>query len=268
MKVLMAFSVVLFAILCGARALAFVSHLASNSDDPDLRACFEQLESISSLQQDISFLTYSGVQSSGRSGVRILWKELSENDSRILVRVTNPPGRVGVGLLILEEQQAPPSLYMYLPELRSVRRISGNTLNGSLLASDFNYEDFLHLYGLTSAARMTRLEDNVVADRDVYVSELTPKDKHSGYSKIRSFIDQQWCVPLRVDFYAKNMEVKKSLSVKPADIEELDGYRLPLKFSMKNHLDDTRTDVSIESVEINKTISDGKFSLAHLRSGR
>lgn len=260
--------VCLVAALCGTETWGFVSHFASNSDDPELKACFERLENISSLKQEISFLTYAGAQSTGRSGVDISWKALAKNDSRILVRVTNPPARVGVGLLILEEQQAAPSLHMYLPELRSVRRISGNTLNGSLLSSDFTYEDFLHLYGLTNASKIVRLENTMISDRDVYVSELTPKDKQSGYSKIRSFIDQQWCVPLQVDFYAKNKAIKKTLVVEPEDIQEVDGYRLPLKFSMKNLVDDTRTDVSIESIEINKPISDGKFSLSNLRSGR
>ena len=43
---------------------------------------------------------------------------------------------------------------MYLPELRSVRRVTGNTLSGTLLGTDFTYEDFLHIYGLAGAARL------------------------------------------------------------------------------------------------------------------
>lgn len=259
---------ILLCSLYGSSTLAFVSHLASNSNDPELKACFEQLETIASLEQEVSFDTYSGTQSTGRSGVHIWWKELKEKDARILVRVSNPPARAGVGLLILGQQQSAPSLHMYLPELRSVRRISGNTLNGSLLASDFTYEDFLHLYGLTSASKIVRLEDTQVAGRDVYVTELIPEDEQSGYSKIRSFIDSQWCVPLQVDFYARSSDIKKTLTVKPEEIKEIDSYRLPLKFSMKNFVDETHTDVTIDSIEINKSIPDGKFSLSNLRSGR
>ena len=66
----------------------------------------------------------------------------------------------------------------------------------------------------------------------------------------------------------KNKGSTKTRVVEPEYIQEVDGCRLPLKFSMKNLVDDTRTDVSIESIDINKPISDGKFSLSNLRSGR
>jgi len=274
MKRLLNTSVVLLAMLFSTTSAAFVSHWAANSTDPELQACFEQLAGIQELEQRISFTTYSGVQSTGSSEVTVQWKKFSEKNSRILVRVTAPAARFGIGLLIIEEEQATPGLHMYLPELRSVRRISGNTLNGSLLGSDFNYEDFLYFYGLSNASKIERKENAVVAERDVFVSELIPQDENASYTKIRSFIDQQWCVPLIVEFYARDLgqglaqNIKKTLTIDTEYVNEVDGYHIPQRFEIYDHRDDTRTAVVVESVEVNHPIREGKFSLSDLRSGR
>ena len=183
----------------------------------------------------------------------MLWKDFGENNSRTLVRVTAPPARRGIGLLILEEDQATPGLHMYLPELRSVRRITGNMLNGSLLGSDFNYEDFLYFYGLSGTSKTIKKENAVVAGRDVYVSDLIPQDENSNYTRIRSFIDQQWCVPLLVEFYRPNsgnggdqnsarsegLNLQKTLTIDPDYVKEVDGYHIPHRFEMHDHRDDT-----------------------------
>jgi hypothetical protein len=274
MKRLLNTFLVLLTLFFSASATGFVSHWAANSTDPELQACFEQLASIEELEQKISFTTSSGVQSTGSSGVTVLWKKFGENNSRILVRVTAPPARLGIGLLILEEDQATPGLHMYLPELRSVRRISGNTLNGSLLGSDFNYEDFLYFYGLSKTSKIERKENAVVARRAVFVSDLIPQDENSSYTKIRTFIDQQWCVPLLVEFYARDSDqghaqnIEKTLTIDTEHVNEVDGYHIPQRFEMHDHRDDTRTAVVVESIEVNRPIREGKFSLSELRSGR
>ena len=248
-------------------AHGFVTHVTPNLDDPALTACLEALKTINQIEQQVAFATFSGPQSTGTSAVEIFWKRFTQQDSRVLVEVDAPPARRGVKLLVLEADQSPPGLHMYLPELRSVRRITGKTLHGALLGTDFNYEDFLHLYGLSADATLQKQADERVAERDVFVSDVLPGDEDSGYSKIRSFIDQQWCVPLRVEFYAKDTSLRKVLDVSPDEVVLVNEHHVPMAFQMHDLEQDTRTKARIESIEINEPIKDSMFSLSHLRSG-
>ena len=102
---------------------AIVTHFASNTELPALDECLERLRDIRQSEQQVGFATYSGEQSTGVSGAKLYWKEFDADDARALIQVTAPPARRGVSLLILQEDQSPPGLHMYLPELRSVRRV-------------------------------------------------------------------------------------------------------------------------------------------------
>lgn len=248
-----------------SNAQAFVTHFATSIDDPELAVCLEKLNTVNQIAQQVAFATFSGQQSTGTSAVDIFWKQFSTEDSRAMAEVHAPPARRGVKLLVLEGDQSPPGMHMYLPELRSVRRITGNTLRGALLGTDFNYEDFLHLYGLSANAKLEKHPDEMLFDRNVIVTDVIPGDEQSGYSKIRGFIDQQWCVPLKIDFYAKDASLRKSLSVSIEKIEVVNEQHVPMEFEMHDFEQDTRTKVRIESLQINEPIKDSKFSLSYLR---
>ena len=268
MKIIQAFASGLAVGLVTLRASAFVTHFATNIDDPQLAMCLDKLAGVEQIAQQLAFATFSGPQSTGTSSVEIFWKQFSADDSRVLAEVHAPPARRGVKLLVLEGDQSPPGMHMYLPELRSVRRITGNTLRGALLGTDFNYEDFLHLYGLSANASLEKQADEVFAERKVFVTDVIPGDAESGYQKIRGFIDQQWCVPLKIDFYGKDSSLRKTLTVAIEEIQLIGGHHVPMVFEMLDFEQDTRTKVNVESVEINQAIKDSKFALSYLRSGR
>ena len=246
---------------------AIVTHFASNTELPALDECLERLRDIRQSEQQVGFATYSGEQSTGVSGAKLYWKEFDADDARALIQVTAPPARRGVSLLILQEDQSPPGLHMYLPELRSVRRVTGNTLSGTLLGTDFTYEDFLHIYGLAGAARLEQRKDEELNERQVFVVDMEPADEHSSYEMIRSYIDQRWCVPLKVEFYTKAANLRKTLNVDAGAIKDVNGHHIPIKLEMRDLVQDTRTQVTVESITVNDEIKDSLFSLSHLRSG-
>ena len=247
---------------------AIVTHFATNTELPVLDECFAKLREIRQSEQQVGFATFSGDQSTGVSGVDLYWKEFEVDDARALIEVTAPPARRGVSLLILQEEQSPPGLHMYLPELRSVRRVTGNTLSGTLLGTDFTYEDFLHIYGLAGAASLNQQEDDEIEQREVFVIDMEPADEHSSYEMIRSCIDQQWCVPLKVEFYTHGVGLRKILRVDASAIKDVNGHHIPFELEMRDLKEDTRTRVTVESISINDEIKDSLFSLSHLRSGR
>ncbi|MEM7465322.1 MAG: outer membrane lipoprotein-sorting protein [Pseudomonadota bacterium] len=246
-------------------AYAFVTHIAVENAAPDLKACIALLEEITQIEQQIAFTTYDGEQTTGHSSVDVYWKRFAEDDSRVLIEVNAPLARRGVKLLVMEQDQMPPGLHMYLPELRNVRRVTGDTLSGTLLGSDFNYEDFLYLYGLSESPTIRGEATHKLFNREVFVIEIDPQDENSRYSKIRTFVDEQSCVPLKIDFYSTEGTLRKTLTVDPEKITTIANIHMPISFEMHDVQQDTRTVVTIESVKFDTPLKDSLFSLSGLR---
>ena len=59
----------------------------------------------------------------------------------MLLRVHEPADLEGAGLLLLEKSDRT-DMFIYLPDLKKVKRVTSHMLSGSLFGSDFSYEDF------------------------------------------------------------------------------------------------------------------------------
>ena len=101
-------------------------------------------------------------------------------------------------------------------------------VNGTMMGTDFSYEDFARLQGMIGSLDATRAPDEQLAGRAVFITESTPSAADSEYARIRSLVDQQTCVPLRVEFFHKGVaEPAKVLSVDPAKLAEVKTGWMP-----------------------------------------
>ena len=121
----------------------------------------------------------------------------TDGGSRALARLTAPPRKVGLALLVrqLADEALEDDIVAYLPELRQVRRIVGNALSGSMFGTDFSYADFKEMVGATRHRSFERLSDESLDGRAQFVFEAVPEDGASVYSRIVSKVDREWCVP-------------------------------------------------------------------------
>ena len=65
------------------------------------------------------------------------------------------------GVLLLEKKDRMPDQFMYLPELRKVRRVTKRSVAGSMFGTDFSYEDFERFQ-----ARMDKLSTHINQAKD------------------------------------------------------------------------------------------------------
>jgi hypothetical protein len=109
-------------------------------------------------------VTFTAVDRTGfvtESTARLYWRQF-DNGSRSTLCFSSPPDLRGSAvLLIAKEDRA--DIFMYLPELRKVRRINKRSVSGSVLGTDFSYEDLERLQGMSQERDLKRLED---ADED------------------------------------------------------------------------------------------------------
>ena len=74
-------------------------------------------------------------------------------------------------------------MYVYLPEIGKVKRISARQVRGKLLGTDFSYEELERIYGQASAVGAVRLPDGEREGRPVYAIEATGP-AGSAYAKV------------------------------------------------------------------------------------
>lgn len=197
-------------------------------------------------------------------------KDQATQLSKILLKFDNPPELRGAAVLVIEKTPTN-DMFMFLPELGKTRRITSSMVNGNMMGTDFTYEDFARLQGMIGNLEATRAPDEQLAGRAAFVTESKPAaGADSEYERIRSVIDQQTCVPLRVDFFQKGLaEPAKVLSVDPSKVAEVKSGWMPRALRMEDLRGGTSTDLVIEKLEVSVPIAKKMFSQTELeRQGR
>jgi outer membrane lipoprotein-sorting protein len=189
--------------------------------------------------------------------------------SNVLMTFDNPPELRGASVLVLEKKPQN-DMFMFLPELGKTRRITSQMVQGNMMGTDYSYEDFQRLQGLITSLDSKRLPDETIADRKAFLTESTPADSSSEYSRIRTWIDQETCVPLQVEFFGKESAepIKRMVTNAASVTKEKTGY-IPREISMKDLRTETATTIVIEKLQVSVPIERKRFSQAELeRQGR
>jgi outer membrane lipoprotein-sorting protein len=202
------------------------------------------------------------------SDATIHWKLFDGKRSKVLLRFERPLDMRGAGMLLIEKEKGLPDTFIYLPELRMVRRVSSRAAASSLFGTDFSYEDFQRLVGMSKDASKERAADTKVSEREVY-SVIGRPDRESGsaYERVVTFIDKETCVPLRTESYERGDELRKLLTADASKIEREGGLWVPREQTMKDLRDETQTDLIIEQIEVDAKIHDKMFSARELEAG-
>ena len=162
----------------------------SRIEDPEVRKCAD-LALPSQTASQIQKIEVIGANGFVRTSRReVYWKRLPNHDSKILVRVIEPVEDQGVSVLINDDAESNVVSYMtYSPKIQRTRRVSGQSFFGSILGTDFTYEDFSYFYRIDEREEVAREKDATLDGHDVYVLETVKPDDNSHYSLIRFFID-------------------------------------------------------------------------------
>lgn len=236
--------------------------------DAELQACLDRALPERTMTQRFSIRVFDSTGSVAESRAVLYWKRFEDQRSRLLVRLSAPPMRAGIAVLAIERERTEPDMYLYLPELRQTRRVSGRTFSGSMLGTDFSYEDFAQFHGIVAASEVRRLSDEAYAGRPAYVVELIPQEESSSYSRVVSHIDQAQCLPLAIDFVGRDGAVHKELRVDLDSVHQIGGRYVPYKVVMHDHKQNSRTELVIDEVELDIEIRDADFAPSALATGR
>ena len=179
---------------------------------------------------------------------------------RVMMRIEAPSDLAGASYLVRENEKND-DMYLYLPAVQKVRRITGGQLDGQLWGTDLSYNDLKQLQNAFAGSSMT-LEPATepYENRPVYTLAVTPRaEDGSRYRSIRTSVDKQTCVALKVEF-VEPAGVRKVLTVAPSDLKQLDNRWYASRAEMKDIKNGTRTRVTVIGISTADKLAGRYFS--------
>lgn len=172
-----------------------------------------------------------------------------------------PADLKGTRLLTWSHRTSDDDQWLYLPSIKRVKRISSSGRSGLFIGSELSYEDLVNMVWVQKY-KYKYLKDQAVGKRKTWVVERYPVDRDSGYSKQVVWFDQEYLLPLRVDFYDR-----KGVMLKTATFKEFKKYGDKWRsdrMEVVNRQTGKKTNVSIKKRQLGKTLADGDFTPENL----
>ncbi len=191
------------------------------------------------------------------------WKRGADKRSSILMHFNEPVDIRGARFLIIENTPQN-DMYMYMPGLFKVRKITSKRISSSILGTDFSYEDYERLHGVFTNMRAEQYPDEVLDGRPVHVINSYPEGD-SGYEKIKTYIDIETCISLRTELFESGHQLRKTLTVKPDDIKKEGEIYVPRTLLMRDLRDKTETRMLIQEIKTDVALEDDLFDPAQLK---
>jgi hypothetical protein len=193
------------------------------------------------------------------------WKRSPDGFSRIRMLFSEPADMRGAGVLLIEKADRN-DMFVYLPELKKVRRITGQMMSGNLFGTDLNYEQLERLQGVAKDTGVERLPDGKLDGRDVYVVQSKPAGEGSEFVRIVAQIDKAMCVPIKIEFYGTGAEPQRVVTVDTSKISKQGNIYVPSYVLAKDLQASTETELIVENMEMGKPLQEKNFSEAALIS--
>lgn len=193
-------------------------------------------------------------------------KDDAGGNSRMVVVFQSPASVAGTRFLTIENAGKEDDRWIYLPELKKVRRIAASEGSGSFVGSDLSYDD------VSSASRDAGLDNHrlVREDKlngaDCYVIESTPKDASYQYSRMVQYIDKSTFVNYKLELYDKRGTHVKTMEV--LKVEDVQGRLTPMITKLSTLAAGTSTSINVQIIKYDDNIPEQVFTPAYLETGR
>ncbi len=230
----------------------------------EVKDCMDLNMPDASSVQTVVMNAHDRIGSVTQSRAKIYWRKFDGGLSKVLVRLSDPPEMRGAAILMEEKEGTRSDIFMYLPELDRVKRVTGHMMSGSMFGTDFSYEEFESLQGLDNTDfEQTLLASEELDGRSVYVIQAMAKEgleEKPNYHHTMTYVDHDTCNPLKVEFYERPEKVRKRMLADPRRIEKRGKRHVMNRIEMFDLRDDTRTELEIEDIDFDAKVSRSLFS--------
>lgn len=180
--------------------------------------------------------------------------------ARARLRMSSPADLAGAGYLYREaEAGGEDQMWVYLPSVGRVRRITGNGADGSLLGTDFSYGDVKEISSAFSGTDVKLDTGGEIEGRATWLLGMAPKaGQASRYNHIRAWVDKQSCVALKVEFDI-NDQPAKTLKASVAGLKQAGKFWYASDLEAHDLQNNTQTKLRVIGLTPAQSIPAGTF---------
>jgi len=229
---------------------------------------YQEATSISSLS---SILEYKNISKKGRVQKRTLEQFILKNDGcdncyNFLLRFTAPSDVANTSALTIQKE-GDDDQWLYLPVLRTSKRISASKKSDRFMGTEMSYEDLTnYLSENENENQYELLGTELISDRNSYkISAIPLSNSNSQYSKRLMWIDKETHLLIKSEFFDKSGELLKVFTA--SDIKSI-GKGVFRAHSVKLENIQTRntTEVSYQDFRVDDKIDSGIFTTSYLET--
>ncbi len=210
------------------------------------------------VQEDMHLtLDWTGKKSSRPRTLEVRWlkKDYGENE-KLIVHFIEPEYARGTTLLQDSKNHADDDRWLFLPELKLIRRIKARDEYTNFMGTDFTYYDLAEREPDEENHKLLQSEE--FQGTQCYVVETTPKKPlGQGYSKKISWVDKERFIKLRIKYFNKAGQLRKQYD--PGEWREIDGIWTPVRLVMEDFLSNHRTVIERTNILYNPPTKDELF---------
>ena len=253
-----------------ALALGLVPAGAQAASLDELRACLAENVPSRSSALDVALATRDRAGNESGQRARVLWKRSSEGDSRSLVCMTDPPALSGLAYLVVERPEGN-RIYGYLPDEERVLRMHPRhaASQARIARTAITQEDLRYFPVNLSGVEAEDPAGNIlIGGRPVTAVRLVlpPRDLGS-YARVVAYIDDETCVPLKIEFYVEGDELRKTVTARAETIAREGGIHLARSLRITDVKHGIATGLRVESIDVDPELPEALFTEAHLERG-
>ncbi len=207
------------------------------------------------------------IESNGSTETRVVeqWGKEKDNLSSSVMIFRSPASVKDTRFLQVENKDRADDKWIYLPALRTTRRIAASEGSKSFMGTDASYDDMSTREVDEDTHEL--LSEKTVNTFDCWEIKSTPKAASSSeYSYRVVYIDKKTLVPVRSLMYDKKGNLYKEMTVE--EIKNVSGYDIPITSLLKNVQTGHSTRMVITNIELDKPVSDNVFTQNFLNTGR
>jgi hypothetical protein len=141
---------------------------------------------------------------------RMMTLEQKEDGDKTVATFDKPADLAGTTVLTYSHALVPDDQWLYLPEIKRIKRISSQNKAALFMGSEFAYEDLSSFE--VKKYTYKYLRDETIDGHDCFVVENTPAYADSAYSKQIEWVDKQIYQPRRLDYYDRQGRLLKTMT--------------------------------------------------------
>ena len=238
-------------------ATLLLSGQASGADLAAIRDCVaENTPRISSIH-NVSIQVKEGGEDGFRSQVKILWRKLRSGERRILLRFSAPEDLKDAGVLVNTRPSHRAKVHIYLPGQGNPRSMhSRGELQGFLGRANLGIEELELLLDPLGGEDIELLREHQKLDgRPVWV--LEEREEEGGdtrYPRKLTFIDHEYCIPVRAEFYDEGVQ-QKTMIVDLDTVTRVAESWVPRRLLFRDLIQEADTELDVTDIEVDAAFS-------------